>query len=144
MKELDVGKKDNASELIKKVPQPPGIHFAIQNRFDKLSNRQKPKDNNNNIINNNNNNNNNNSKNNLSPPPSPPPSLFPPPPPSTSFFQGSPSSNIPPPPPFVPPPSGRFLQPFEQQRKQPPLALSRNFLGSFSPATGPSNNLFGS
>ena len=36
--ELDVGKKDIASELIKKAPPPPGIDYAIQNRLNKLKN----------------------------------------------------------------------------------------------------------
>ena len=131
LKELNVGKKDIANELIKKAPQPPGIDFEIQNRLEKLRNRQEPKGNNNNNDNNNDNNNNNNSNNknndndndnnnnnnnnntnnnNLSPPLSPPPSLFPPSAlPSTSFFQGSSSLNIPPASPFVSPTSGRFL-----------------------------------
>ena len=35
LKELDVGKKDIARELIKKAPRPPGVDFAIR-RLDKL------------------------------------------------------------------------------------------------------------
>ena len=64
LKELDVGKKDIASELIKNVPRPPGIDSVIRNRLNKLKDRPEPKDNNN---------------NNFSPPPPPPP-----PPPSFS------------------------------------------------------------
>ena len=42
-KELDVGKKDIASELIKKAPRPPGVDIAIR-RIDKLKDRSEPKD----------------------------------------------------------------------------------------------------
>ena len=42
--ELDVGKKDIASELIKKAPRPPGVNFAISKRLEKLKNRPEPKD----------------------------------------------------------------------------------------------------
>ena len=42
--ELDVGKKDIASELIKKAPRPPGVNFAIGKRLEKLKNRPEPKD----------------------------------------------------------------------------------------------------
>ena len=38
LKELNVGEKDVANELIKKAPLPPGIDFAIQNRLHKLRN----------------------------------------------------------------------------------------------------------
>ena len=33
LKELDVGKKYIASELIKKTPRPPGVNFATRKRF---------------------------------------------------------------------------------------------------------------
>ena len=63
LKELGVGKKEIASELLKKVPRPP-----IRKRLEKLKNRPEPKDDDNNF--------------NLSRPPSPPrpPSLGPQPP----------------------------------------------------------------
>ena len=65
LKELDVGKKDIASELIRKVPEPQDLDFVIQNRLNKLKDRP------------------NYGNNNLSPPPSPsPPSFVPQPPPS--------------------------------------------------------------
>ena len=68
LRELDVGKKDVASDLIKKAPGPPGLDFTIQNRLNKLKERNETV-----------------SSNNLSSPPSPPPSSFlppqPPPPP---------------------------------------------------------------
>ena len=35
LKELDVGKKDIASELIKKAPRPPGVDFTISKRLEK-------------------------------------------------------------------------------------------------------------
>ena len=98
LKELDVGKKDIASELMNKTPRPPGVDFAIRRRLDKLQDRPEPKDDNNNF--------------NFSPPPSPPRQ----PPPS---FSQRPSSGIPPPLPFTLPPSGRFLEPFQQTTAQP-------------------------
>ena len=58
LKELDVGKKDVASELIKNAPGPAGDDFIIRNRLNRLKNRQEFENNYNN--------------NNLSPPPSPP------------------------------------------------------------------------
>ena len=65
LRELDVGEKDVASELITKAPGPPGSDFVIQNRLNKLKDRP------------------NYRNDNLSPPPSPPPlSFIPPPPPS--------------------------------------------------------------
>ena len=36
LKELDIGKKDVASELIKNAPGPPGLDFIIRNRLNKL------------------------------------------------------------------------------------------------------------
>ena len=76
-RELDVGKKDVASDLIKKVPGPPGLDFVIQNRLSKL------KEGNENI----------NNSYNLSPPPSSsPPSFLPQqplPPPLPSPFHSS-------------------------------------------------------
>ena len=36
LRELDVGKKDVAGDLIKKAPGPPGLDFVIQNRLNKL------------------------------------------------------------------------------------------------------------
>ena len=44
LKELDVGKMDIASELIKKAPRPPGVEFAVRKRLEKLKNRPGPKD----------------------------------------------------------------------------------------------------
>ena len=57
-KELDVGKKNITSELMKKTPRPPGVDFAIRKRLGKLKNRPEPKGDNANF--------------NLSPPQSPP------------------------------------------------------------------------
>ena len=36
LQELDVSKKDVASELIKNAPGPPGLDFVIRNRLNKL------------------------------------------------------------------------------------------------------------
>ena len=65
LKELDVGKKSIARELIKKAPRPPGVDFAIRKRLEKSKARPETKDDNDNF--------------NLMPPPSPsrPPSLGP-------------------------------------------------------------------
>ena len=99
LKELDVGRKDVASYLVKKAPGPPGINIAFRNRLDKLRNRQKPNENN----------------NNFSPPPSLPALPLPP---SGPLF---PPSQLPPPPTssippiFISPPPGRFLDPFQPQ-----------------------------
>ena len=90
LKELDIGKKDVTSELVKKAPRPPIFDNYLKNRLNKLKKRPKPKgddDNNNNL------------SPRLSPPSFPPP---PPPPPS--------SGQPPPPPSFFPPTSGTFLQ----------------------------------
>ena len=38
LREVDVGKKGIASELIKKGPRPPGIDYTIQNWLNKLKN----------------------------------------------------------------------------------------------------------
>ena len=65
LKELNVWKKDIASELTKNAPRPPGVDFAIKDILNKLKDRPEPKHNNNNF--------------------SPPPSLSPPPRPP-SFF----------------------------------------------------------
>ena len=40
LKELDVGKKVLASDLIKQAPGPPGQDFAIRNRLNKLNDRR--------------------------------------------------------------------------------------------------------
>ena len=99
LKELDVGRKDVASHLVKKAPGPPGINIAFRNRLDKLRNRQKPNENN----------------NNFSPLPSLPALPLPP---SGPLF---PPSQLPPPPTssippiFISPPPGRFLDPFQPQ-----------------------------
>ena len=81
LRELDVGGKKLASDLIKQAPGPPGIHFSLRNQLNKLKDRQEPTD-------------------DLSPPPSP--SALPPGP-----GQGL---GFPPPPPFIPtpPPSRGF------------------------------------
>ena len=113
LRKLDVGKKDTASKLIKKAPQPPRNDYLIQNRLNKLRNTG-------------NDNNNNNNGLSLAPsffqPPSPQSSLLPPffspqpplPPPIFNNFQppSLPANqqptlfNIPlPPPPPPPPPS---------------------------------------
>ena len=80
LRELDVGKKDVASDLIKKSLRPPRLDFTIQNRLNKLKERNE-------II----------GSNNLSPPLSLPPSSFlPPPPPPSPSFLGS-NQYVPPP-----------------------------------------------
>ena len=91
LRELDVGKKDVASDLIKKAPGPPGLDFAIQNRLNKLKERNEM-----------------GGSNNLFPPPSPPPYSFLPPPPPTPHpsFLGS-NQYVPPPQP--PPPAISIL-----------------------------------
>ena len=63
LKELDVDKKDVASELIKNAPGPPGTDFVIRNRLNRLKDRLEFD--------------NDNNDNNLSPLPSPlsPPSF---------------------------------------------------------------------
>ena len=58
LKELDVGKKDIASELIKKAPRPPDLDPSLRARLDKLTHSPEPKDDKDNF--------------NLSTPPSPP------------------------------------------------------------------------
>ena len=98
-RELDVGKKDIASDLIKKAPGPPGLDFLIQNRLNKLKEGKE----------------NVNNSNNLSPLPSPPspPSFFQPP--SPHPFPPSPfySSQhyVQPPQPLQPSPSNFNLLP---------------------------------
>ena len=83
LKEIDVGKKDVASELIRNAPGPTRTDFVTKDRLNKLKDREEFENNNNN--------------NNLSPPPSSPP------PPSSSSQQSSPPS---------PPISGPSQQPF--------------------------------
>ena len=61
LRELDVGKKNISSDLVKHAPTPPGVNIAIKNQLNWLKDRKEPID-----------------DNNLSPPPSPP--TFPPPP----------------------------------------------------------------
>ena len=68
LRELDVGKKDVASDLIKKTLGPPRLDFTIQNRLNKLKEKNEIA-----------------GCNNLSPPPSLPPSSFLPPPPPPSL-----------------------------------------------------------
>ena len=87
LRELDVGKKVEASNLIKIAPGPPGQNFAIQNRLNKLNKLRdfEPELRNN-----------NNSNNDLSPAPSPLPfspgaGPFIPPPPLSTPFQPPPS-----------------------------------------------------
>ena len=96
--ELDVGKKDLASNLIKKAPQPPGIDFILQNRLNKLQNDG---NNNSNII-------------RLSLPPSPPPFNFQQPQPA-SFNNFIPP---PPPPPLYPEIILQYLHHTHLRRKQ--------------------------
>ena len=73
LRKLDVKKKVFASDLIKGAPTTRGRHYEIQNRLNRLKDRQEPKNNNN---------------HNLSPLPFPPfsppfpPALFIPPPPA--------------------------------------------------------------
>ena len=142
LRELNVKRKVLANDIIKGAPTPPSRDYEIQNRLNRLKERQEPKNNNNNT---------------LSPPPSPlPPSpsapFIPPPP---ALFQPAPSvfdsfqpqaprtdSN------FQPPPS--IFNSFQQ----PAPRTDKNFgnfhvpaqLSSFNrpSAKGPSNNLFGS
>ena len=70
-RDLDVGKNNVASDLIKKAPGPPGSHFTVQNRLNKLKERNET-----------------GGSNNLFPPPLPPTSSFlpSPPPPLPSFL----------------------------------------------------------
>ena len=82
LKELDVGKKDFASDLTKKALRPAGLDISLRNRLNKLKDGPEPKDDN----------------NNLSP-------SYAPPQPLPSFSQ-QPQSGPPLPLPFVPPPSG--------------------------------------
>ena len=101
LREIDIGKKDVASDLKKKAPGPPGLGFTIQNRLNKLKERNET-----------------GGSNNLSLPPSPPPSSFllPPPAPPPSFLgsnQYVPSPQPPPPTNYnfqfpPPPPSPTF------------------------------------
>ena len=132
LREHDVNKKDVASDLVKKVPRPPGLDNSLRKRPNKLKDRPEPKDNDNKDI---------------SQPPSPPPQ----PPP---LFLQRPLSG----PPFVRPLSGRFLEPFQST---PPSLRPRNFIGIppapsepplaledfyiLGPSSGTrSNNLYGS
>ena len=95
LRELEVGKKDTASELIKKAPGTPGLDFVIQNRLNKLKESSSR-------------------RNNLSQSPSPPPPSFfqppPPPPLPPSLFCGA-ERYVPPPQPTKPPPSNFNLPP---------------------------------
>ena len=104
LKELDVGKKDVASELIKNAPVPPGTDFGIKNRLNKLKDRQEFENSNNN--------------NNLSPPlsPPPPPSFFSQQPPPLPQPISVPSQQpfLPPQPPTLP----LYQQNFSQQQQQ--------------------------
>ena len=107
LKELDVGKIDPASELIKKAPTPPDLDYRFRNRLEKLKDRKDPFNNDNN--------------NNLSPSPSPSPlsSFFVPLPPQSPQppLQPPPPSTfqIPPPPPPPPPPPSFQTSFFQQQ-----------------------------
>ena len=98
LRELDVGKKSLASDLIKNASGPPGQNFEIEKRLNKLKDFEP--------INRNNNNN-----NNLTPPPSPP--SFPPSngflPPPPSNFEPSPLNFQLPPSNFQPPSSNSFV-----------------------------------
>ena len=98
VRELDVGKKDTASELIIKALQPPGIDYLMQNRLKKLRNTGKD------------NNSNKNNNHGPSPPPLQPSSIFQPPPPTQLPL---------PPPPFFPPQPPLPLPAFNNF--QPPL-----------------------
>ena len=135
LRELDVGKKDVASDLVKKAPRPPEPDNSLRKRLNKLKDRPEPKDDNNDI--------------------SPPPPWPPQPPPS---FQQHLLSGQPWRPPFVLPTSGRFLEPFQTP---PPPPRPSNFIGippapstppfapeDFyllgTPSGTPSNNLYGS
>ena len=44
-----VGKKDFASDLIKKARRPPGLDITLRSKLNKLKNKSEPKDNNNNL-----------------------------------------------------------------------------------------------
>ena len=44
LRELDIGKKDVASEIVKKAPQPPGVEEIIRKRLDRLKDRAELKD----------------------------------------------------------------------------------------------------
>ena len=112
LKELDVGKKDVASELIKNAPGLPGSDFVIRNRLNRLKDRQEF-------------NNDNNNKNLSLPrsPPSPP-----------SFFPQQPPPQPPPPAiprqqPFLPPPT---FSPFQPPPPLPPPPIFPTFEQNFS------------
>ena len=115
LKELDVGKKDVVSELIKNASGPPRVDFVIKDRLHKLKDRQEFENNNNN--------------NNLSPPQSPPPPL--------SFFSQQPSLplspiSVPPHQPFLPP-HPPTLPPYQQQQQfptQPAFPSTDSLFGS--------------
>ena len=126
LRELDVGKKNLSSDLIKQTPTPPGFDMAIRNRLNRIKDRQKPTD-----------------DNNLSLPPSPP-AFPPPPPPSTS--SGLP---LPLPPSFKPLPES-FLDSSQPQQFRPDNSF-RNFhipaqlsSANFNRNEKSSGNLFGS
>ena len=107
LRELEDGKKLPSGDLVKKVPGPPGIDFAIRNGLNRLKERKK----------------------NTSPP-QPPPSFsfnFPslPPPPADSYILPPPPTNqIFSPQPALPPPSSSF--PFPTQ----PTVPSKFYFGS--------------
>ena len=42
LRELDVGGKKLANDLIKQGPDPPGIEFSLRNSLNKLKDRQEP------------------------------------------------------------------------------------------------------
>ena len=126
LRELDVGRKNLSSDLIKQAPTPPGVNNAIRNRLNRLRDRQEPK-----------------SDNNLSPPPSSPAFPLPAAPgPSPRFF-------LPPAPSFQPLPE-RFLDSSQSQQFRPdnsfgnfhvPAQLSS---ANFNKNEKLSGNLFGS
>ena len=95
LRELDVGKKSLASDLIKNASGPPGQNFEIEKRLNKLKDFE-PIDN-------------NNDNNYLSPSPSPPSfPFFPPTPMQPSNFQPPPLNFQLPLSNFQPPPSNIF------------------------------------
>ena len=126
LRELDVGKKNLSSVLVKKAPTPPGVDIALRNRLNRLRDRQEPT-----------------YDNNLSPPPSPP--AFPPTP-APSPYSGFPFLL---PPTFQPRPKNLLDSSRPQQFRLDnsfgnfhiPAQLSS---ANFSRNEHPSGNLFGS
>ena len=126
LRELNVGKKNLSSDLIKQGLTPPGVDIAIRNQLNRLRDRKEPKD-----------------DNNLSPPPSPLAFLTPPAPCTSPGF-------LLPPPSFFQPLPENILHSSRPQQFRPDNSfgnfhiLTQLLFANFNRNEKPSGNLFGS